>query len=347
MKDIQLKIEYVPIRDIKPYEWNAKKHPQYQINEIAESIKQLGMNDPIGIRGNTIVEGHGRYVACKQLGYQEIPVIRLDHMNEEQMRAYILIHNKLTMNTGFNMDKVNKELKQIFTIDMSAFEFEMPGLEEEDDEGYFGDAREMTYDKYNLHEYDAEEVEGFYQMPIIKPCDYVPDDLIGFNYVLTTNRRDAGIHFYIDDYQFERIWQRPTYYIEKLGKFQCVLTPDFSLYMDMPMAMKIWNIYRSRLIGQLCQKAGMNVIPTVSWAERDTFSFCYDGLPKESTVSVSTVGVKQSTDGMRAWKAGMDEMIRRLNPKRILVYGGEVEYEYGDVEVIYYDNHVTERMKGA
>ena len=72
--------------------------------------------------------------------------------------------------------------------------------------------------------------------------------------------------FFIDDYQFERVWNDPYTYIERLREFPCALTSDFSLYLDMPMAMKIWNVYRSRLIGQMMQDADIVVIPTLSWA---------------------------------------------------------------------------------
>ncbi len=198
---------------------------------------------------------------------------------------------------------------------------------------------------YNLDEFDGFSTEGFYQMPVISPIDYIPDDLIGFNYALTSNETTSGIHFYVDDYQFERVWNQPQLYLEKLSKFDCILTPDFSLYTEMPIAMKIWNTYRSRLIGQMAQRLGIKVIPTVSWCETETFSFCFDGLPKRSTLSISTIGVKEQDYNFGLWKAGVDEMIRKLNPTRLLVYGGEVDYDYSDIEVIYYQNKVTERMK--
>ena len=81
----------------------------------------------------------------------------------------------------------------------------------------------------------------------------------------------CGIHFYLDDYQFERLWREPTIYLEKLKEYDCFFTPDFSLYLNMPIAMKIWNIYRSRLIGQFYQRQGIKVIPRISWSEIESF----------------------------------------------------------------------------
>lgn len=125
MKNNNLKIEYISIDDIKPYENNAKIHTEEQIEQIKKSIKDFGMNDPIGIwKDNIIIEGHGRLLACKELGMNEIPVIRLDDLTNEQRKAYTLIHNQTTMNTGFDLDILNQELANI-DIDMNDFGFDL------------------------------------------------------------------------------------------------------------------------------------------------------------------------------------------------------------------------------
>lgn len=121
----KLKIEYVDINTIKPYENNAKQHPRTQIEQIKTSIEMFGMDDPIGIWNDTIVEGHGRLIACQELGYKEVPVIRLDHLTDEERKAYTLAHNKLTMNSDFDIDILNDELAQFETIDMSEFGFDI------------------------------------------------------------------------------------------------------------------------------------------------------------------------------------------------------------------------------
>ena len=121
----KLKIEYVDINSIKPYENNAKLHPKEQIEQIKKSIEQFGMNDPIGIWQDEIVEGHGRLIALKELKYKEVPIIRLDHLTDEERKAYILAHNKLTMNSDFDLDILNEELKGFETIDMSEFGFNL------------------------------------------------------------------------------------------------------------------------------------------------------------------------------------------------------------------------------
>ncbi|MBR1653650.1 MAG: site-specific DNA-methyltransferase [Clostridia bacterium] len=131
----KLKIEYVDIDSIKPYEKNAKLHPQEQIEQIKKSIEQFGMDDPIGIWKDEIVEGHGRLIACKELEYTEVPIIRLDHLTDEERKAYTLAHNKLTMNSDFDINILNDELMNSFdTIDMSDFGFDIDFDTEEETE---------------------------------------------------------------------------------------------------------------------------------------------------------------------------------------------------------------------
>lgn len=119
-----MEIIKVRIEEITPYENNAKLHPEEQIAQIIESIHEFGFNDPIAIdENNVIIEGHGRFEAVQALGYEEVECIRLSHMTEEQKKAYILVHNKLTMNTGFDLSIVAAELESIEEINMEDFGF--------------------------------------------------------------------------------------------------------------------------------------------------------------------------------------------------------------------------------
>jgi ParB-like chromosome segregation protein Spo0J len=105
------------------------------LEQIKKSIEQFGMDDPIGIWKDEIVEGHGRLIACKELGYTEVPIIRLDHLTDEERKAYTLAHNKLTMNSDFDIDILNDELMNSFdTIDMSDFGFDLDFDVEEEQE---------------------------------------------------------------------------------------------------------------------------------------------------------------------------------------------------------------------
>lgn len=325
------------VSDLIPYKNNPRRNDT-AVEYVANSIREFGFKVPIIIdKNNVIAAGHTRVKAAKKLRMKEVPCIIADDLTDEQIKAFRLADNKVAESAAWDDEALDKELSEILDFDMSDFGFDMdfvPGGG--DDEGYYGDERQRTGDAYNLGDYDQDRAVGFYQTPVIKPDKYVPDDLIGFNYVLSSKRRDAGVHFFVDDYQFERIWNDPYTYIAKLEEFPCALTPDFSLYLNMPMAMKIWNVYRSRLIGQMMQDAGMRVIPTLSWAEPETFQFCFDGLSEGGTVAVSTVGVMRDAEAQRIWSTGMDEALKRLKPSTVLCYGTEIDYDFGSTPVKYF-----------
>jgi len=113
----------------------------------------------------------------------------------------------------------------------------------------------------------------------------------------------------------------------------------------MPRAMKIWNVYRSRLLGQLWQNSGLIVIPTLQWAERETFEFCLTVLAGGGTYAVSTVGVMRDKNAQKIWSEGMQYAIDVLNPKRIVCYGTKPEFDFKDIEVIYIDARKWEGNK--
>lgn len=168
---------------------------------------------------------------------------------------------------------------------------------------------------------------------------------MAFNEMKTADDDSAGIHFFIDDYQFERIWRSPQRYMELMKRFPCVLSPDFSLYTDMPMAMKIWNVYRSRTLGAYWQRNGLNVVPTLQWADPSTFDFCFNGIEKGGMVAVSTLGSAKERLSRQFWMAGMREAIWQVRPQTIMLYGSPIDFDFGDINIIQYENETIERMR--
>lgn len=127
-----LNIEYLSVNDLKPYEKNARKHKGQDVNAIVASIKEFGFNDPIGLwKDNIVIEGHGRLLAAKKLGMDFVPCIRLDHLNDEQRRAYALAHNRTAELSEWDAIIRDEELKDISEIDMSAFGFDISELQED------------------------------------------------------------------------------------------------------------------------------------------------------------------------------------------------------------------------
>lgn len=348
-----MRILNINIDNIVPYK-NNPRHNDEAVDYVANSIKEFGFKVPIIIdKNNVIVTGHTRWKASKKLGLKKVPCIRADDLTDEQVKAFRLADNSVAEIATWDMSKLQIELDDI-DIDMNAFGLDFEPFEssltedDEDDEGWYGDERERTNRAYNLDLIDyVNMTDDFWQMPIIENDNYIPDELIGFNYAKSSRNKNVGIHFYVDDYQFERIWNYPEKYVDILSEYDCILSPDFSLYMDMPMPMKIWNIYRSRQIGAYYQSRGIKVIPTISWAEPETYEFCFRGIPKGSIVSISTIGVKRDKEAMKIWTDGVTAMIEHIEPTAILVYGGALDYDYGDIEVRYFENKVTETWQGG
>ena len=126
MRDMpELAVTEMPVEELVPYAGNAKEHPESQVDEIAASIAEFGNCDPIGVwhdaDGNAqIVEGHGRVLALRKLGIGTAPVMFLDHLTDEQRRAYSHVHNQTTLSSGFDMDAL--------CADMAALDFDWESL---------------------------------------------------------------------------------------------------------------------------------------------------------------------------------------------------------------------------
>ena len=207
---------------------------------------------------------------------------------------------------------------------------------------------ERNFRPTNFLYWDSDRTEGAYGMPTLEPVDYVPERLLGFNYAKSSQDFSATIHFYLDDYLFERVWQNPDKYMPILSQFRAVMTPNFSIYLDMPEAMKIWNTFRARLLGQMFQDYGMTVIPIVYWSDERSYDWCFDGIPEGGTISVNNIGnwVPAAKD---LWHTGIQELIVRKHPNRILLYGNDVheDFDFGGTEVLYYENSITRRLKNV
>lgn len=345
------KIQRVVIDELIPYENNAKRHSDKQLEKLSASIKEFGFISPVLIdKGFNIIAGHGRVEAAKMCGLADVPCVFVEGLTEAQRRAYILADNKLSEFGEWDIEAVHEELEELGELDLGDYDItslEFPELPEIDLTTYYGDERERTNNTYNLDIAHESELSGsFWEMPVIKNDGFIPDKLIGFNYAKTSKDKKCGIHFFLDDYQFERVWNDTKKYASILSEYECILSPDFSLYMDMPMPMKIWNIYRSRQVGAYYQSCGIKVIPTISWAEPETYCFCFEGIPQKSIVAVSTIGVKEDKKALDIWNDGMQKMIEVIEPSCILIYGGRLDFDFGDIDVRYYSNDVLDRWKG-
>lgn len=180
---------------------------------------------------------------------------------------------------------------------------------------------------------------GEYRIPKILPTtELFIKDWIQFNYVATTkkHREVTGVQFFVYDHQFERVWNYPKRYADRLKEFGAVLSPDFSTYLDFPKAVQVFQHYRKHWCGAYWQLNGVTVIPTVSWGYKDSYEWCFDGEPEGGIVAVSNVGKMNNKEYRKLFMDGYNEMLIRLQPKEVLLFGHIFDDYKGPVHYIKY-----------
>lgn len=177
-----------------------------------------------------------------------------------------------------------------------------------------------SYENLNKRIFDG---VGMYNAPIIAP-EHISGDVsfVGFNYARSCKRpEDKALHFFVDDYQFSRLWANPDAYLDMLRRFKFVCTPDFSLYTDFPLSVQIFNHFRKHWLGAYWQENGITVIPTMEWSDERSYSWCFDGEPIGGTVAVSSIGTQAKDNTRRLFLQGYNEMLKRVKPDLIYFYG--------------------------
>ena len=173
-------------------------------------------------------------------------------------------------------------------------------------------------------------------------------EFIGFNYAKTfekVGKTNYGIHFFLDDYQFNRLWNNPNKYLELLSKFKYILSPDFSMYCDYPKAMQMWKHYQKHWIGAYLELLGITVIPTIGWSDEESFKWCFDGEPKNSVVAVSSIGTQRYEESMQLFLKGYAEMKKRLKPKQVLFWGNIPKELEEETNIIHMGYIMDEKFK--
>ena len=164
--------------------------------------------------------------------------------------------------------------------------------------------------------------DGEYDIPIIREEHSIPRKMIPFSKAMR-EKKDyrQWVCFYEDDYQFERIWNCPKKYVRQLSKFEGVISPDYSVYYDMPFSMQIWNIFRSRAIGAWLQQQGIKVIPNVRFGDHRTFECCCNGVSRYSVIAMGSLGCIKVKEYRIVFERGIEYVIDKLKPETIVFYG--------------------------
>ncbi len=344
----ELKIEYIDIKELNHYANNSKIHTIEQISHIANSIKEFGFNDPLGIAGNdnTILEGNGRVEAGKMLGLSKLPCIRLDHLTKEEQRAYVIAHNSTSLETGFDEQILNNELTDL----QNKYDFSQLGLDHSEivklqkinDEFY----KQLLNTQTKRLVRNEFKMTSKYELPIIHQDIIDLEKIKLYSYSNTKyndlRNRHRTIHFFIHDYRFEGIYENAEYTVEKLKQYYALCTPDFSLYLDMPITLQMHNTFKNRWCGAYFQSLGIKVIPTISWSDERSFDFCFEGVEKGSVVAVSTHGNHKCE---QEFMLGYKKMLEIIKPSAIICYGKPFKDMVGNIKVFPYNRHENSEAK--
>jgi hypothetical protein len=164
-------------------------------------------------------------------------------------------------------------------------------------------------------------------------------------------KAEGAVHFFLHDYRFESAWTTPLKSLQRVKHYRVALTPDFSLYREVPRITQMWQVYRNRWCGAFWTLHGISVIPSVAWGGGDTFEFAFLGIARHSMVAVSSLGVNLRDEYIRErFLAGFCELVRRIDPCRVLAYGSLPPEAYALAEVYTYPTRwkgiVTARRRG-
>lgn len=181
---------------------------------------------------------------------------------------------------------------------------------------------------------------GKWGLPVVKRQD-LPFDEINLIACSDTRAHDnkenkkSGVHFFVDDYRFNGIYDHPERSLEKYSQYAFLLTPDFSTYSDMNLWRQLESVAKNRWVGAYWQRKDLIVIPTISWSDARSFEFCFDGIEKGSIVAIGMIGCKRNRLG---FMRGYNEMLKRINPSAVICFGTPFPEMQGNLIVIDYRN---------
>ncbi len=209
-----------------------------------------------------------------------------------------------------------------------------------------------NYDVFHSFLVKNADYSGKIELPCIKTSDKIPNKVITFSKAMSKSCKDFDkwVVFYEHDKNFERLWNNPKAYIEKLKKFNGVISPDFSLYRNMPLVMQQWNTYRGRAIAVWLQNNGIEVIPNVRFSDERSYEFCFDGIEKNKTVAIGTHGCIKTREDKLFFKIGLAVLVNVLTPETIIVYGAAPDnifkiYKDMGINIISFESEFSKSRK--
>ena len=387
---IMIKCAYtdmVAIDELLPHPKNPNKHPPKQIALLAKLIKRVGMRQPITVSklSGYIVRGHGRLAACKALKMAEVPVDFQDYADEAEEMADLTADNRIPEFAELDMEAAWKNLGDIadaFKLEDLGFmksEFKDVNLQALLDapiDDKLAEAvaplkvAEVTETKWKPALLPTSSKWG---IPDIR-LDMIPDDIEVTG--IRCNREDEikpgmmflwhsnafpedckrGVcAFYVDDFRFENICRDFNAMVEagetiKAWNFAAVISPNWSMWRDMPHALQMYVTYKVRYVAWYWQEMGLKVIPDINWSDERSFDFCFDGIPKDAPVAAvqcrtTNTGTPQFAESKKYFLFGLRTALERLTPRKLLIYGGakhrkwiEPNVDFGETIPVWLDS---------
>jgi hypothetical protein len=199
---------------------------------------------------------------------------------------------------------------------------------------FYFDNRFTTYGRYNMPLIKRQDVD-LSNLRLIRFSDIVKNEIKDF---------DATVHFFIDDAKFDEVWKSPKDYLEEISQYKQTMSPDFSVYYNMAGALQVFNVFRSRWLGAYWQEHGMTVIPTLVWADKPSFEFCFDGVEQGSVVAVTTLGQREVE---WTYLQGFEKMCTMIEPETVICYSQPFEKMYDFADIIEVPYSKTKRVVEA
>ncbi len=194
-------------------------------------------------------------------------------------------------------------------------------------------ARKRCKIDFNVFLVRDAKYDGMLGIPCVKAGLYKPKKVISFSKCTSAKVFDSWVHFYEDDVVIEKIWNDPQKYLPILSKFEGIISPDFSLYRDMPLAMQYWNIYRNHALAAWFQKNGVKVIPNIRYGDERTHAAACLGIEKHGTIAIGSHGCIKVLKDREVFIAGLDSIVKLTEPRSIVVYGTTPDYIFDKYKI--------------
>ena len=357
--------DMVATDEVKPHPKNPNKHPPKQIALLARMMRRVGMRSPITVSklSGYVVRGHGRLEACKALKMPQVPVDFQDYADEAEEMADLMADNRIPelaeldltaawANLGsiageFKMEDLGFLKSEFKDVNLQAL------LDAPIDESLANvapspsgsvDVTRKTWEpvllpsssRWGIPDMRLDMIPDDFEVSGIR-CNREDEIKPGMMFLWGSNKfpddcKRGLLAFYVDDVRFEAMCKDFKEFVavgEKIAawNFAAVVSPNLSLWRNMPAALQMYNTYRARYISRYWQEMGLKVIPDINWSDEQSYEFCFDGIPKDAPVAAlqcrtTNTGTKQFAESKKYFLMGLKTALKRLAPKKLLIYGG-------------------------